>query len=199
MSAEQRVVYTSAVASELGDLPGEPVGIGLCAALLGTAALIERLKPDLVLFVGTAGALPGTAQPTLAIGSVVQVGVALLGDAALALGLGYAPRHPGPLTTPLLPAIRGVAAITNLAITTDPALAALHAGHAQAEHMEAYGVALACDRAGVRWACVLGITNVVGPDAHAQWLANRAGCEAAARSAASEGARASVLPLNGLS
>ena len=54
----------------------------------------------------------------------------------------------------------------------------------------AWGVALACARAGVAWACVLGLTNEVGPEAHAQWLANRGACEAAARDAV----RPFVLP-----
>lgn len=173
-------LYTSAVAAELGDLPGAPVGIGLCDALLGTAELIRARGPDRLVFIGTAGALPGSG---LGIGAVVFAREARLGDAALMLGLGYSPRHPGPLAGGSIAGVQGVGVVTNLAITTDAALAARYAGAAQVEHMEAYGFALACERAGVAWSCVLGITNHVGPDAHAQWLANRAQCEAAARAA----------------
>lgn len=174
-------LYTSAVAAELGELPGEPVGIGLCDAMLGTAELIARRAPRGLVFVGTAGALPGSG---LAIGSVIEARRVLLGDAALALGLGYSPRHPEALQAPPRFGLPAADVVTNLAITTDPALAAAYARTAAVEHMEAYGFALACTRAGVEWACVLGLTNAVGPGAHAQWLANRATCEAAARAAA---------------
>lgn len=177
----------SAVEAELGELPGGPVGIGLCDALLGTAALLARRRPEGVVFVGTAGALPGSGLP---IGAVIEARSVQLGDAALALGLGYSPRHPPALTAPPRFGLPAADVVTNLAITTDPALAAAYAARAQVEHMEAWGVALACERAGVPWACVLGLTNAVGPEAHAQWLANRGACEAAARRAVA----AFVLP-----
>jgi len=175
------ILYCSAVAAELGGLPGEPVGIGLLDALLGTVALLARAKPEALVFVGTAGALPGSG---VVIGDVVTASEVLLGDAALVLGLGYSPRHPAALRAHPLRGLRAVTVTTNLAITTDPALAARYAEAARVEHMELYGVGLACERAGVRFAGVLGITNDVGPSAHAQWLANRATCEAAARQAA---------------
>lgn len=175
------ILYCSAVAEELGDLPGEPVGIGLLDALLGTVGLLARAKPEALVFVGTAGALPGCG---ISIGDVVTAREVLLGDAALALGLGYSPRHPGPIQAHPVPGLRAVTITTNLAITIDPALAARYADGAQVEHMELYGVGLACQRAGVRFGGVLGITNDVGPGAHAQWVANRATCEAAARRAA---------------
>jgi nucleoside phosphorylase len=173
--------YASAVTSELGDLPGAPVGIGLCDALLGTSALIQSQRPEFLVFVGTAGALPGSGLP---IGGVIQVDTVRLGDAALALGLGYSPRHPEPLRANTLPDLPAVDVVANLAITTDPDLAQRYAAASKVEHMEAYGFALACTRANVPWACVLAITNAVGPDAHAQWRAHRAACEAAARAAA---------------
>jgi len=171
-------LYASAVASELGDLPGAPVGIGLCDALLGTAELLRSQRPDLLVFIGTAGALPGSG---LAIGAVVQVHTVRLGDAALALGLGYSPRHPEPLLASALPGIPAVDVVANLAITTDVALANRYAVFSKVEHMEAYGFALACTRANVPWACVLAITNEVGPEAHAQWKKNRDACEVSAR------------------
>ncbi len=175
--------YASAVTAELGDLPGAAVGIGLCDAMLGTTELIRARRPTSLVFVGTAGALPGSG---VRIGDVVCTREVRLGDAALALGLGYSPRHPGALAGRAWGGVTQVVVITNLAITTDPALAARYAEAAQVEHMEAYGFALACERAGVPWSCLLGITNEVGPHAHAQWLENRARCEAAARAAARE-------------
>ncbi len=179
------ILFTSAVAQELGDLPGKPVGIGLCDAMLGTAALLRQRRPALLVFVGTAGAFPGGP----AIGAVVQAGTVILGDAALMLGLGYSPMHPELLATPPLPGIPSVVVLTQLAITTDPGLAARCGALAQVENMEAYGVARACARAGVPWACVLGVTNHVGPNAHAEWLANRAAAEERARSSARHAAQ----------
>jgi purine-nucleoside phosphorylase len=66
------------------------------------------------------------------------------------------------------------------AITTDPGVAGALAAEGDVEHMEAFGVAWACARAGVPFAAVLGITNAVGPNAHAEWKANRAAAQAAA-------------------
>jgi nucleoside phosphorylase len=173
-------LYASAVASELGDLQGAPVGIGLCEALLGTAALLRSQRPELLVFVGTAGALPGSA---LAIGAVVQVRT-----------VGYSPRHPEPLLARALSDIPAVDVIANLAITTDMVLATKYAEHSGVEHMEAYGFALACTRANVPWACVLAITNEVGPEAHAQWKKNRDACEASARLSARAAASGRISP-----
>jgi hypothetical protein len=117
-------------------------------------------------------------------GTVVQAHTVRLGDAALALRLGYSPRHPEPLRAHGLEGLQTVDVVANLAITTDPDLALRYAATSQVEHMEAYGFALACNRANVPWACVLAITNEVGPDAHAQWREHRSACEAAARVAA---------------
>ncbi|MEZ5397942.1 MAG: hypothetical protein R2724_34960 [Bryobacterales bacterium] len=81
-------------------------------------------------------------------------------------------------------ALPRVSVLTVGAITTDSALVASFARDWAVEHLEAYAVAWACREAGVPFVAVLGIANVVGPDAHAQWLANRAAAEQAARAAA---------------
>jgi len=54
----------------------------------------------------------------------------------------------------------------------------------QVEHLEAYGVACACAGADVPFLAILGITNLVGPDAHVQWLTHRNQAQDAARRAA---------------
>jgi nucleoside phosphorylase len=109
------------------------------------------------------------------------------------LGLGYVPRPPAPvdcdaemldrLTVPRMPIL------TVGAVTTDLALATRLADGWSVEHLEAFGVALACREAGVPFVCVLGISNDVGRDAHVQWLTNR--------DAAQEAARVAVAPLLG--
>lgn len=136
------------------------------------------------VLVGTAGAYPGGP----AVGTVVCARSVCLAYGVAALGLGYVPLAPPPLESD--PALREalglpeVDVVTVGAITTSPVLAAALAQLGQVEHMEAYAVARAAERNGRAFAVVLGISNEVGPDAHAQWLHNRAAVEASARAAA---------------
>lgn len=74
--------------------------------------------------------------------------------------------------------------LTVSAITTDPGITATYAKHWQIEHMEAWAVAWAAQQAGVPLVILLGVANQVGPNAHAEWLANREAAEAAAREVA---------------
>lgn len=170
-------------------LRARAVGIGLVEAAAGTVSAIAALEapPAAVVFVGTCGVYPSVddAPP---VGSVVvacevrlvdpaseerraalpaAMGVKLLPDAALVDGLGA----------------RRVGVATTLAITTDDALAT-HLARSTglvAEHLEAYAVGRACERAGVRFAAALGVANVVGSRARAQWQSHH---EAAGRAAA---------------
>jgi purine-nucleoside phosphorylase len=103
------------------------------------------------------------------------------------MGLGYTPRPPDPvICDPSL--LSGVElptldVLTVAAITTDPLLAQRLSDGWQVEHLEAFGVALACQQAGIPFALVLGISNVVGPEAHMQWLTHRNAAQDAARAA----------------
>lgn len=185
------VLFVAAVPAELGDLPGEPLGIGLVAASASMATLLVTRRPAAVVLVGTAGAFVGPDAP--AVGSVI-VGRRLgLGSAAVALAVGYQPGAPAPLhADPTLlaalvaghPSPLAADVLTNLAITTSPELSATFGAAWGVEHMETFGAAWACHAARVPFACVLGITNRVGPDAHAEWRANRGAAEAAAREVA---------------
>ncbi len=174
----------AAVGEELGPLRGTVLGVGLVAAATATARLVATDRPDAVVLVGTAGAYAGGPP----VGTVVVASEVLLGSAAAVLGLGYVPRAPGPieldarwLARPDLPRAR---VMTNLAITTDPDLAARLGALAEVEHMEAYAVAYACADAGIPFAAVLGITNVVGPGAHAEWLRHRLAVSASVQAVA---------------
>ena len=68
--------------------------------------------------------------------------------------------------------------------TTDSLLSQRLADGWQVEHLEAFGVAYACEQKGIPFALILGISNVVGPDAHLEWLAHRDKAQNAARDAA---------------
>jgi len=69
------------------------------------------------------------------------------------------------------------------AVTTDARLAERLSDGWTVEHLEAFGVALACREAGIPFIAVLGISNIVGSDAHIQWLTNRDAAQQAARDA----------------
>lgn len=177
------LLVVAAAPTELGDLSGEALGVGVVRATAATARRLARGEVDGVVLVGTAGALPGGPE----IGAVVAARRVSLGSTAAALGLGYVPLAPPPLAGDAglraRLALPEVDVVTHVAITTDPALADRVAAEASVEHMEAYGVAWACAEAGVPFVAVLGITNRVGPDAHAEWMAHRAEAESAARDA----------------
>ncbi len=179
-----RVSLCSAVAHELGALPGVALGVGPLAAAAAATRFLLETRPEAVVFVGSAGAYPSGPQ----VGSVVVSGALGLASTAVALGLGYQPQAPavlssddGLIAASALPFAR---VLTVSAITTDAALMARFAPEWEVEHMEAYAVAFACAEAGVPFAAILGIANRVGPGAHAEWLRNHAAVEASARGSA---------------
>lgn len=170
----------AAVAEELGPLAGEAIGVGPVAAAAATARLLAIRRPARVLLLGTAGAYPGGP----AVGEVVTVSRTGLGSGTAALGRGYVPRAPAPLAGVPAPGHRAATVLTCVAITTDPALGAVFGIDWEIEHMECFGVALACAHEGIPWTALLGVTNEVGPAAHAQWRANRDAMQAAVVAAA---------------
>lgn len=184
MDRPSSVRVCAAVPAELGELPGVALGVGPVVAAAAAGAWLARERPAAVILIGTAGSYAGGPP----VGSVV-VGARLgLASTAGTLGLGYVPMAPGVLEADAaLVAAAGLpaaAVLTVVAITTDPGLAGRHAAAWQVEHMETYAVAHACAVAGVPFVPLLGISNVVGPEAHAQWLAHRDAAQAATQAAA---------------
>ena len=181
------MLLMAAVAEELGDLDGVPVGIGPVASAASAAAALAARRPSAVLLLGTCGAYPGGPP----IGSVVVAERVGLAFGVAAMGLGYVPRAPAPIacSPDLTSAVQGprVAVLSCGAVTTDEVLVGRLSDGWQCEHLESFGVALACREAGVPFAAVLGISNLVGPNAHTEWLSHRESAQRAAREA--------VLPL----
>jgi nucleoside phosphorylase len=147
-------------------------GVGLVEAGIGAARAIAEVQPDAVIFVGTAGSY-GT-EP--AIGTAVVARHVRLVSAAQVRGEGYLPAvMPVSIETRArlrrqldLP-VADVAcplAITRSAAAARKIAAASGCG---VENLEAFSVARAA--AGLPFAAVLGISNAVGPKAHAQWKA----------------------------
>jgi nucleoside phosphorylase len=157
------------------------VGVGTVDAAIGAAAAIARHKPKRVIFVGTAGVYPRAAK-VLPVGAAALAGEVRLVSTATLRGDAY---HPAPLvaaaeTTPALRARLAraggtviVSVACPLAITQTAALARRIATTGAAlENLEAFAVARAAAAAGVHFAAVLGVSNIVGPRAHVEWRAN---------------------------
>lgn len=181
------MLILAAASEELGDLPGMVVGVGAVIAAARASAIIAELKPDSILLIGTAGAYPGGPP----IGSVISSRTTGLRSGVTAMGLGYTPRPPAPIEgSPAMMAkltIEHHNVLTVPAVTTDETLAKRLADGYTVEHLEAFGVAAAAREVGIPFLAVLGIANIVGPDAHIEWLANRDDAQNAVRIA--------ILPL----
>lgn len=167
------------------DVALEAVGVGTVDAAVGAANAIARTRPRRVIFVGTAGVYPSAAR-AFAIGTAAIAGELRLVSTATLRGDAY---HPAPLvaaaeTAPALRArLAGVGGADGgapiaivacpLAITHTAALARRIAATGTAlENLEAFGVARAAAAARTPFAAVLGVSNVVGAKAHAEWRAN---------------------------
>lgn len=168
------------------------VGVGLVEAAAGAARAIATQRPDAVLLVGTAGVYPGPSARRFPLGAAVPVARArLLAPESLA----RAAYLPAPMTklaawiartSPRGRAAARATVASPLAITRSATLARAiaHATRADLENLEAFAVARAAARARVRFACVLGVSNRVGPGAHAEWRAHAGRAAAAACRAA---------------
>jgi nucleoside phosphorylase len=178
-------LLVAAYAPELGANAGRAVGVGLVAAAAGTERALAEARPERVLLVGTAGALPGSG---LAIGSIVVVAraqlivrpgeyvpgiMSSLAEADAAWARACADQLGAPLVT----------VASGVGITSSDDEARRLAESAAVEHLESFAVlSVAQGRAAAT--AVLAIANVVGANAHAEWKANRARAEAAALAAA---------------
>lgn len=163
------------------------VGIGLPNATAGTTMRLLQLRPRAVVLVGTCGNYPGVA---LHVGDPVVGRRVLLVDRveveqrgampepigrsiecnpmiALGLGNGRSPQHD---------------VANTLGVTTDDLLAA-RIGAAiggGVENLEAFGIANACALQNVPFACVLGVSNLVGSNGREEWRSRHKGAALAA-------------------
>jgi nucleoside phosphorylase len=170
----------------------EPIGVGTVDAAVGATLALARARPRRVIFVGTAGVYPGAEARALPVGTAAIAGELRLVSTATLRGDAY---HPAPLvaTATSTPALQarlaraapdvpaGVTVACPLAITHTAALARRISGTGAAlENLEAFAVARAAVAARVPFAAVLGVSNVVGPRAHAEWRANHLAASRAA-------------------
>jgi nucleoside phosphorylase len=170
----------------------EAIGVGTVDAAVGAAHALARSRPRRAIFVGTAGAYPGAAARALSVGAAAIASELRLVSTATLRGDAY---HPAPLvaaahaTAALRARLAGAApdALSDvtvacpLAITLAAALARrIAATGAALENLEAFAVARASAAAHVPFGAVLGVSNVVGPKAHAEWRANHLAASRAA-------------------
>jgi nucleoside phosphorylase len=174
----------------------DAVGIGLVDAALGMARCLARYAPSQVLLLGTCGAAPKSG---LAIGDAIVATDVRLIDPAVVEGRAALPYAApavtldGALTDALFGAGARPARVLNpLGITTDDALAGKLGALGEAEHLESYGVARACQAATVPCAIVLGIANLVGARGRDEWRANHVAASARAAEIAYEAIRTST-------
>ena len=154
------------------------IGIGMVGAAASTAKRLFQLEPRAVVHLGTCGIYPG-ATPYQPHDVIVAQRIHYLDHAAEA-GRAAVPdpmsvEHAvdGTLLAGLTASHRGRPApvASPGASTTDDDLAAAvftKRGY-HAESLEAFGVAQACRLAQIPFACVYGITHVVGSNAHVDW------------------------------
>ena len=173
------------------EVAARAVGIGLPAAAVGAAARVATMSPRAVVLVGTCGAYSGRAPGAGA--AILDVVIArrvrlvepavVEGRAAFPDPMSLVTEASAPISTALASRAAGradrasvayVDVATTLAVTTDDALATRIARETgcDAEHLEAYAVALACAAHGIPFAAALGVANVVGARAREEWRVN---------------------------
>ncbi len=162
-------------------------GIGIPSASAGAATHIAGVDPAAVVLVGTCGAYRSAG---FAIGDVVvarwlklvDLG-SLVGQTELLEPLSVAIEAHVPMSEGLsAEGARAGSVATTLAITVDDSAAARIASgtRADVEHLEAYGVAVACAARGIPFASVLGVANFVGARAREEWRMHHGAAEEAA-------------------
>jgi len=169
------------------------VGVGAVDAGIATTALIHRLRPRCVLFVGTAGVFPGPRGVLpVAIDDAAVVSRAALVATGVLRKESYLPPPlmtevvcDRSLVSALLHAATGATVATAacpLAITRSPVLARriTRATQATVENLELFAVGRAATLAGLPFAALVGVANRVGPRAHAEWKQHHATASAAA-------------------
>jgi nucleoside phosphorylase len=166
----------AALRAALTDEPGlgrrvvaRPAGVGLVEAAIGAARAVDEVKPRAVVFVGTAGVYPPSP---LAIGTAVVARRLTLVSTAALRQEGYLPAVL-PTVAQTDRRLRKMAGlpladvVCPLAITRTAAAARRLAAAGALENLEAFAVARAAGE--IPFTAVLGISNAVGPKAHAQW------------------------------
>lgn len=167
----------SADSLEVGEVGFLCTGVGAVRAAARVAQAIAHparaaLKPEAVLFVGTAGCY----TKDIAFNSAQFCSEVIWTDGDLVTGRSYLPNarngvvHIG--SESLLFSDSGLVAVSTPGITTDERLSERLGLVGHLENLELFGVAEAARGVGVNWGAVLGVSNRVGANAHHEWKEN---------------------------
>ena len=151
------------------------LGIGSVEAAITLTRLLSSAQFERVYFVGTAGILPGC---TLEIGEAVSIARVMPSRSVGERLVGAAFEN---IDTELTQAedACNVWSSTGISETRDLAEhAAKFAAHV--ENMEIWGAARTCRRHEIPFGAFLGLSNMVGPDAHDEWKREHSRASAAA-------------------
>lgn len=158
-------------------------GVGLVDAGIGTARLVDQHRPNLVVFLGTCGAYPGSA---VSIGDLVVTSAAHLVTGDLLSGMMRLPELIpsrieadrdlvetyslllGRTGTP--PRLCEVATTPGITTNYDLAGLVVRGGPCTVENLEAYAVLRAAQD--VPTVVLLGVTNMVSPKGGEDWRSN---------------------------
>jgi nucleoside phosphorylase len=164
-----------------------PAGVGLVEAGIGAARAIAKTRPRAVIFVGTAGAYATTLAP----GTAIVARRVKLVSAAVLRAEGYLPSVMPVAFESDMALRRGLARASRLPVADVACPVAISSARAAArriarasrcavENLEAFAVGRAAAASEVPFAAVLGVSNAVGPRAHAEWRRFAADASAAA-------------------
>ncbi|HEX6075099.1 MAG TPA: futalosine hydrolase [Micromonosporaceae bacterium] len=173
--AAERDAVTAGLADRVG-FDVITVGVGPAAAAAGTAWRLATVQYDLVVSAGVAGGMPGRAG----IGDVVVATRSIAADLGADSPEGFLPisrlgfgnevvdadpvlKHPDAV----LGSVLSVCTVTGTAHGTEQL--ARRYPDAVAEAMEGFGVATAAHLAGVRFAEIRTVSNLVGPRDRTAW------------------------------
>ena len=177
MAGSSEIISVNENISICGSLGFLRTGVGTPRAAAAVAHALALGKShgsfvDAVLFLATAGAY----AEQLPLGSAYLVSNVSWSDGDLLEKKSYLPGLKSgteQLSCDLAPFSGSeLTAISTPGISLDLELSKKLAKHGDLENLELYGVALASEAFGVPWGASLGVSNVVGPDAHEQWRGN---------------------------
>jgi purine-nucleoside phosphorylase len=143
-------------------------GVGPVAATFGLTHFLEDYRPKQIIAVGTAGVIN---EKNFKIGDVV---VAKSAGTASGFASVYTPKlQPQKIVISVGAGFKAARIYSPQEITRDENWQGLLSKRYDVEHLESFAFALVAKKFRIPIRIFLGLTNVIGPQAHAQWLKNR--------------------------
>jgi adenosylhomocysteine nucleosidase len=171
-------LVVAALSEEVAHLPASTdvlvTGVGKARAAAGLARRLAESPPDLVVNLGTAGAVDGQVSGLVEVSWVTQHdfpydGIELLVGTPIERGFVVDPQHPPRLTLAAPPESTALATGDVFVASADDARRLSSAGIHLVD-MEAYSYASVCAEFGVAFRCVKVVSDVADEGASTSWL-----------------------------